>query len=230
MAIDWAGGIGGGLSGAAAGSAIFPGIGTAIGGLLGLGSGLFGGGGGGGEAPEYEPTDVEKGFQRYALNRIKASRAAKRAIGAEFRNLLSGGNRAAAEAFLESKQNIYSNPRFIERKLARSYRQPIDYKSKPYRSLAKTLYGQQGIDFDDDTYGSFADRAKALNIRSPIAFADMIKQDMIASGKVKTPQQEMLSYMFGEPARDETGRITNLYKRYVPLAERRAAAAASTTA
>jgi hypothetical protein len=226
MAADWAGGIGGALSGAASGSAILPGIGTAVGAGLGLFSGLFGGA----EAPEYEPTAVEKGFQKYALNRIKASKAAKKAIRAEFGNLLSGDNRGAAEAFLESQRYLYSNPKFIERKLAKSYKQPIDYDSDSYRSLADTLYKQQGIVSDEDTYGSFADRAKSLNIRSPQAFADMIKQDMIASGKVKTPQQEMLSYMFGEPARDASGRITNLYDRYIPLAERRAAAAASTTA
>lgn len=223
MAIDWAGGIGGGLSGAAAGSAIFPGIGTAIGGLLGLGSGLFGGT----EAPEYEPTDVEKGFQKYALNRIKASKAARKAIGAEFRNLLSGDNRGAAEAFLESQRYLYSNPKFIEKKLAKSYRQPIDYGSSSYRTLADTVYGQQGLGLDEDTYSSFSERAKGLNIRSPQAFADMIKQDMIASGKVKTPQQEMLSYMFGEPVRTSDGRITNLYDRYIPRAERNATTSSS---
>jgi hypothetical protein len=48
----------------------------------------------------------------------------------------------------------------------------------------------------------------------------MVRQDMIASGKVMTPQQEMLSYMFGNPGRDESGRIQNTYKRYVPLSER----------
>lgn len=231
MTADWAGGLGGALSGAAAGSAIFPGVGTGIGALIGLGTGLFGGGGAGGAgAPEYEPTDVEEGFQRYAKKRIKASRAAKKAIRSEFLNLRSAGNRGAAEAFLESQRYLYSNPKFIERKLAKSYKQPIDYDRGRYRKLADTLYEQQGIVSDEDTYRPFAKRAKSLNIRSPQAFADMIKQDMIASGKVKTPQQEMLSYMFGEPARDASGRITNLYDRYIPLAERRAASAASTTA
>lgn len=220
--LDWAGGVGGALSGAAAGSAILPGVGTALGFLGGGLSGLFGGA----EAPEYEPTEVEKSFQKYALNRIKASKAARKAIGAEFRNLLSGDNRGAAEAFLESQRYLYSNPKFIEKKLAKSYRQPIDYDSSSYRTLADTLYGQQGIGLDEDTYSSFGERAKTLNIRSPQAFADMIKQDMIASGKVKTPQQEMLSYMFGEPARipmkpeygENAGRITNLYDRYIPRA------------
>jgi hypothetical protein len=63
-------------------------------------------------------------------------------------------------------------------------------------------------------------RAKSLGIRSAQAFGDMVRQDMIASGKVMTPQQEMLSYMFGNPGRDESGRIQNTYKRYVPLSER----------
>lgn len=225
MSFNLGGGFGGALSGAATGSALGP-FGTALGGITGF---LTGGFGSSGPAP-YEPTKLQEELEDYAFDQVKASKAKRKSIAAQFRNLLTGGNRGAAEAFLESQQNLYSNPNFITRKLTKSYKQPIDYGSSSYRTLADTLYGQQGIGLDEDTYSSFGERAKGLNIRSPQAFADMIKQDMIASGKVKTPQQEMLSYMFGEPARDETGRITNLYKRYVPLAERRAAAAASTTA
>jgi hypothetical protein len=207
MAIDWAGGIGGGLSGAAAGSAIFPGVGTAIGGLLGLGSGLFGGA----SAPDYEPTDTEQAFIDYGLDRIKASRATKAAALAKFKNLVQSGNRGAAEAYLESQKDIYSNPEFALKHLKRSYRKPIDYTRETFSDVAKSLYGQQGLGFTSKEYKRAADQAKALGIRSPQAFGDMLKQNLIASHRVMTPEQERLSYIFGTPERDETGRLTNRY-------------------
>lgn len=208
MAIDWAGGIGGGLAGAAAGSAIFPGVGTAIGGLLGLGSGLFGTP----EAPEYEPTKVERAFQDYALDRVKASKATKAAARAKFKNLVRSGNRGAAEAYLESQKDIYSNPEFALKRLEKSYRKPIDYTDDGFAAIAKSVYGQQGLGFTGEEYGSFADRAKALGIRSPQAFGDMLKQDLIASRKVPTAQQEMLANIFGPAERDPaTGKLTGRY-------------------
>lgn len=217
------GGFGGALSGAAAGSAFGP-VGTVLGSVGGF---LTGGFGSSGPAP-YEPTKLEEELgENYAFDQVKASEAKRKSIAAQFRNLLKGGNRGAAEAFLESQQNLYTNPNFITKRLTKSYKQPIDYGRGSYKTLADTLYGEQGIGLDEDTYSDFAKRAKGLNIRSPQAFADMIKQDMIASGKVKTPQQEMLSYMFGEPARTSSGRITNLYDRYIPRAERNATASSS---
>ena len=114
MAIDWAGGIGGGLSGAAAGSAIFPGIGTFIGGALGLGSGLFGSP----EAPEYEPTEVERAFQDYALDRVKASKATKAAALAKFKNYAQSGNRGAGEAWLESQKDVPVTTKMLKRIIA----------------------------------------------------------------------------------------------------------------
>lgn len=225
MSFDWGGGFGGALSGAATGSALGP-IGTVVGGIGGLLTGALGGGG---PAP-YEPTDLEKELQGYALDQSKASKAKKKAVAAQFRNYVDAENRGAAEAFLEAERYKYTNPGFIDKKLRKSLRQPIDYSTGGYKTLADALYGQQGIAADEAAYADFGTRAKSLGIRSPQAYADMIKQDLIASGKVKTPQQEMLSYMFGEPARDATGRITNLYDRYIPLAERRAASVASATA
>lgn len=230
MSFNVGGGFGGALSGAATGSAFGP-IGSVIGGIGGL---LTGGFGSSGPAP-YEPTKLEEELEDYAFDQVKASKAKRKSIAAQFRNLLQGGNRGAAEAFLESQQNLYTNPNFITKRLTKSYKQPIDYGRGSYKTLADTLYGQQGIGLDEDTYSDFAKRAKGLNIRSPQAFADMIKQDMIASGKVKTPQQEMLSYMFGEPAKipmkpeygENAGRITNLYARYIPRAERNATASSS---
>lgn len=206
MAFDIGGAFGGGLSGAATGSVFGP-LGSIFGGIGGLVTGGLTGGG----PQEYQPTEVEQAFQDYALNRVKASKAVKASTLAKFKNLVKSGNRGAAEAYLESQKDIYSNPEFALNRLKKSYNKPVDYTSGGFADIAKSIYGQQGLGFTGEEYGSFADRAKGLGIRSPQAFGDMLKQDLIASGKVMTPQQEMLSYIFGTPERDASGRLTNRY-------------------
>lgn len=206
MAFDIGGLFGGGLGGAAAGSAFGP-IGAVAGGVLGgLGS-AFGGGG----PAEYQLTPLQEEQTKYAMKQMKASPKRKKAIKQQFKSLREGGNRGAAEAFLESYRDRFSNPEFIEKKLAKSYGKGVDFTGAGFADVAKSIYGQQGIGFTGEEYGGFADRAKALGIRSPQAFGDMLKQDLIASGKVMTPTQERLSYFFGAPTRDPSGRITNKY-------------------
>ena len=207
--------LGGGLSGAATGSAFGP-IGTIAGGLLGGLGGAFGGGG----PSEYQMTPLQEELSDYGMQQVKASPQRKKAIRQQFKSLRTAGNRGAAEAFLESYRDRFSNPEFIEKRLAKSYGKDIDYGAPVFQNVSDQLYSQQGIDYFGDEFKEYGQRAKSLGIRSPQAFGDMVRQDMIASGKVMTPQQEMLSYMFGNPGRDESGRIQNTYKRYVPLSER----------
>jgi len=215
MAFDFGGAFGGGLSGAATGSVFGP-VGSVIGGLGGL---ITGGLSGGGPAA-YQPTEQELAFQQYGLNQIRPPESTKKRIKAEFRQYLKSGNRGAAEAFLDQYKNMYADSKFIDKALAKSLKKPIDFGADAYRGMADTLYGQQGFDLGENDYSNYSQQAKSLGIRSPQAFADMIKQDMMARKLVETPQQEMLSYMFGPSARDESGKITNMYKKYVPLAER----------
>ena len=205
-AFDAGGAFGGGLSGAAAGSAFGP-VGAGIGGVLGLiGGGLTSGG------PEpYQPTPLQEQLMGYAFDQVKASPARRKAIKKQFKSLRESGNRGAAEAFLESYRDRFSNPEFIEKKLAKSYGKPIDFTREGFQNIAQSIFGQQGIGYSSDEYGRFAERAKTLGIRSPQAFGDMLKQDLIASGKVMTPQQEMLANVFGTPERDSTGRLTGRY-------------------
>lgn len=205
MAFDIGGAFGGGLSGAATGSVFGP-IGSIIGGIGGL---VTGGLSGGGPAP-YQPTETEQAFMDYGLDRIKASKATKAAALSKFKSLVQSGNRGAAEAYLESQKDIYSNPEFALNRLKKSYKKPIDYGSSSFADTAKSIFGQQGLGFTGDEYSSFAQQAKAQGIRSPQAFGDMLKRNLIASGKVMTPQQEMLSYIFGTPERVE-GKYTNRY-------------------
>jgi hypothetical protein len=214
MSFDFGSFLGGGLSGAASGSAFGP-IGAIAGGLLGgIGGGLTGGG-----PAEYQFSPLQEQLMGYGFDQVKASPARRKAIKKQFKSLRESGNRGAAEAFLESYRDRFSNPEFIEKKLAKSYGKPIDFTGEGFQNIAKSVYGQQGLGYTSDEYGGLAERAKSLGIRSPQAFGDMLKQDLIASGKVMTPQQEMLSYMFGMPERDPTGRLTNRFptiEKYTP--------------
>ena len=109
MAFDIGGAFGGGLSGAATGSAFGP-LGSIIGGIGGLVTGGLSGGG----PQEYQPTELEEQFQKYALDRVKASKATKAAALAKFKNYVQTGNRGAGEAWLESQKDIYSNPELTQ--------------------------------------------------------------------------------------------------------------------
>lgn len=214
MAFNIGGGIGGGLSGAASGFTFGGPIGAALGGI----AGLVGGGLSSGGPAEYQMTPVQEELSDYGFRQVKASPERRKAIRAQFKGLAKGGNRGAAEAFLESYRDRFSNPEFIEKSLARSYKKDINYASPAYRNLAESVYGQQGIGYTSEEYSDFAKNAKNLGIRSPQAFSDMLKKDLIASGKVMTPQQEMLSYIFGTPERDPTGKLTNRYPSIAKVA------------
>lgn len=204
--------LGGGLSGATAGMSAFGPWGAVAGGLLGGVGSAFGGGG---QAPTYEPTDLQKAFSDYATKQVTADKSTKKYIRQKANMFARSGGPGAAEAFLESYANRFSNPEFIEKKLKKSYKKDIDYGADSYWNIADQLYKQQGIGFTGDEYGSLVGAAKARGIRSPQAFGDMIKQQMITEGKVATPQQEMLGMMFGGISRDPSGRVRDLYPKLI---------------
>lgn len=185
--------------------AILGGLATGIGGSL-AGS-LFGGGG-----PSYSPSPLMEELSSYGEKQIKADKSLQKSLRSQFQRMAEGGNRGAAEAFLEAYRGRFSNPKFIEKTLARSYGKDIDYNRQGYFDIADQIYKQAGTGFTGDEYSAFTEQAKARGIRSPQAFQDMLRQDLIASGKIMTPQQEQLSYIFGAPSRDASGRISNLYK------------------
>lgn len=206
---------GGAGSGAATGLSVGGPLGAAVGGLL----GGLGGGFSGGQAPTYEPTPLQENLISYANKQLEAGKSTKRRIKAEANMLAKASGPGAAEAFLQSYVDRFSNPEFIEKKLKKSYKKDIDYGADSYWNIADQLYKQQGIGFTGDEYGGLVGAAKARGIRSPQAFGDMIKQQMITEGKVATPQQEMLGMMFGGIRRDPTGRVMDLY----PALDRRIA-------
>lgn len=206
MAFDIGGLFGGGLGGAAAGSAFGP-IGTIAGGILGGLGGAFGGGGPQG----YQMTPLQEDLSSYGRKQVRATKGREEAIEEQFKSLLDSGNRGAAEAFLESYRDRFSNPKFIERRLAKSYSKPIDFTRGGFQSVADQLYREQGLNYSSQDFGNFVERAKGLGIRSPQAFGDMLKRELISSGKVLTPQQEAFQDYYGKAERDASGRLTGRY-------------------
>jgi hypothetical protein len=209
----------GASSGALAGMSLGP-WGAAAGGLLGGIGGLFGGGRGSGGALEYGLTPREEALQDYALDQVRASPTRKRTIRNEAQSLIKSGDRGAAEALLEGYVDRFTNPEFIEKRLARSYNKPVNYYKDNFQDIASSLYNQQGIGYTPEDYDRFAKKAKVENIRSGSAFENLLKADMIASGRVMSQNQQMLADIFGAPERNSTGRLTGRYgdaSRNTPL-------------
>lgn len=198
--------VSGAASGALSGMALGP-WGAAAGGLLGGLGGLFGGGG----SLDFGLTPREEALQDYAFDQVRATPLRKRTILNEAKNLRESGDRGAAEALLEGYVDRFTNPEFIEKRLAKSYNKPIDYYGKNFQDIASSLYNQQGIGYSPADYDRFASRAKAENIRSGAAFENLLKSDMIASGRVMSADQQMLANIFGTPERDASGRLTGRY-------------------
>lgn len=202
---------------AGAGSGIMQGAssGMAIGGPWGAAAGaLFGGltgGFGGGDTLDYGLTDREEALKQYAFDQTKAPPGQKRKIINKAKSYLEGGDRGAFEAYLEGLEGRYTNPEFIDKRLARSYRKPIDYYGDNYQATAKGLFDTQGIGFTPSEYDDFVAQAKAQKVRSAAAFGDLLKSNMIASGKVMSSNQQMLADIFGAPERDASGRLTGRY-------------------
>jgi hypothetical protein len=198
------------MQGASAGMSIGGPWGAAAGGLLGLGLGGFGGGGGG-DALEYGLTPREKALKQYAYEQTKAPPGLKRKEINKAKSYLEGGDRGAFESYLEGLAGRYTNPEFIDKRLARSYKKPINYYRSNYRDTAKGLFGTQGIGFTPEEYDSFVDQAKAQKVRSAAAFGDLLKSNMIASGKVMSDDQQTLANIFGAAERDASDRLTGRY-------------------
>jgi|DEB19_MinimDraft_3_1074340.scaffolds.fasta_scaffold00547_13 hypothetical protein len=198
--------VSGAASGALSGMALGP-WGALAGGALGLAGGLFGGGG----SLDFGLTPREQALKGYAFDQVRATPSRKRTIINEARSLREGGDRGAAEALLEGYVDRFTNPEFIEKRLARSYNKPVDYYGKNFQDIASSIYNQQGIGYSPADYDRLASRAKAENIRSGSAFENLLKSDLIASGKVMSTNQQMLADIFGAPERDASGRLTGRY-------------------
>jgi len=175
-----------------------------LGGLaVGAGGQLIGGALGGG-GPTYEPSKTMEDLSEYGRDQLRATKKQKQAIRSEAKTYTSPG---AKEAFLQSYLDRFSNPEFIQKQLTRSYKKPIDYQTGGYRELASRAYGLQGLEMPEQEFERYMGIAKATNVRSPEAFSDFVRQDLIASDKVKTPLDIAWESQYGTMPRDEQGRL-----------------------
>jgi hypothetical protein len=180
---------------------MFPAI---LGGLAASAGGSLIGGAIGGGAPAYEPSKTMEDLSEYGRDQLRATKKQKQAIRAEAKTYTSPG---AKEAFLQSYLDRFSNPEFIQKQLTRSYKKPIDYQTGGYRELASRAYGLQGLEMPEQEFERYMGIAKATNVRSPEAFSDFVRQDLIASDKVKTPFDIAWEQQYGTMPRDEQGRL-----------------------
>lgn len=175
-----------------------------LGGLAaGAGGQLIGGALGGG-GPTYEPSKTMEDLSEYGRNQLRATKQQKQVIRAEAKTYSSPG---AKEAFLQSYLGSLSNPEFIQKQLTRSYKKPIDYQTGGYRDLASFAYGQQGLSMPEKDFERYIDIAKATNVRSPEAFSDFVRQNMIASDLVRTPGDIAWEQQYGPIARNAEGKL-----------------------
>jgi len=184
-----------------------------LGGLaVGAGGQLIGGALGGG-APTYEPSKTMEDLSEYGRNQLRATKPQKQAIRAEAKTYSSPG---AKEAFLQSYLDRFSNPEFIQKQLKRSYKKPIDYQTGGYRELASRAYELQGLEMPEQDFERYMNIAKATNVRSPEAFSDFVRQDLIASDKVKTPFDIAWEQQYGTMPRDAQGNLMRGLFAYNP--------------
>jgi hypothetical protein len=181
---------------------MFPAI---LGGLAASAGGSLIGGALGGGAPAYEPSKTMEDLSEYGRNQLRATKPQKQAIRAEAKTYSSPG---AKEAFLQSYLDRFSNPEFIQKQLKRSYKKPIDYQTGGYRELASRAYELQGLEMPEQDFERYMNIAKATNVRSPEAFSDFVRQDLIASDKVRTPFDIAWEQQYGAIRRGPDGSLT----------------------
>jgi len=160
--------------------------------------------------PGFQPSPLMSAFGDYGLSMVEPPKWKKKADIAQFRNYVSTGDRGAGEDYLRMMADMYPNEKKYSKLLRRSLQKPVDLTSTGW-DTADQIYKNAGLTFDDNEYRSMANRAERMGIRGSAAFGDFLKQNLMAQGKILTPQQEMISYMFGAPRRNDEGRYTNDY-------------------
>ena len=207
MAFNFGSVFGSGLSGAATGSAFGP-VGAVIGGLGGVASSLFGGGGSGGT--QFLPSELMQRYMDIGLAEVKPPRWQKKLDKQEFKNLVRYGDRGAAEDMFRGLAELYPTEKLYAKKLRRSLNKPVDLTGTGW-DTANRIYENAGLRFTDNQFRSLANEAERLGVRGAAQFGDFLKQNLMAQGKILTPQQQALAPIFGTPRRTAEGTYTNDY-------------------
>lgn len=187
---------GGVISGAGAGSVFGP-VGAGIGAALGGVSSLFGGGGSGG--PQFLPSELMQRYMDVGLAEVKPERRQKKAWKQEARNLRQAGDRGAAEDLYRNLSELYPTERIFSKRLAKSLKKDVDFYNQKGWNIADQIYKNAGVGFTPEEFQDLTQKAESSGIRGAAAFGDFLKQNLVAQGKIMTPQQEQLSYIFGTP-------------------------------
>jgi hypothetical protein len=190
MSLNYAGAAGGALSGAATGSVFGP-IGTIGGALVGGISSLFGGGG-----TQFLPSELMQRYMDIGLADVKPKKWKKELDIEDAKMYLRSGDRGAYENQLRNLVELYPTETRYAKALRRSLKKDVDLANRGF-DIADQLYENVGLTFTDQEYRDMADRAKRSGIRGPSAFGDFLTKNLMAQGKMLTPQQEQLSYIFG---------------------------------
>lgn len=191
MAFNFGGAAGGALSGAATGSVFGP-IGTIAGGLLGGLSGAFGGGGG----TQFLPSELMQRYMDIGLADVKPPQWKKKLDIQDAKRYLYGGDRGAYEDTLRNLTELYPTEKRYGKALRKSLKKDVDLATSGF-DVANQLYQNAGLSFTDEQYRDMAKRAESAGIRGSSAFGDFLTKNLMAQGKILTPQQEQLSYIFG---------------------------------
>ena len=191
MAFNFGGAAGGALSGAATGSTFGP-IGTIAGGLIGGLSGAFGGGGG----TQFLPSELMQRYMDIGLADIKPPQWKKKLDIQDARMYARSGDRGAYEDTLRNLVELYPTEKRYGKALRKSLKKDVDLAQSGF-NVADQIYTNAGLSFTDDQFRDMAKSAEKSGIRGSSAFGDFLKQNLIAQGKMLTPQQEQLSYIFG---------------------------------
>ena len=192
MAFNFGSAFGSALSGAATGAASGP-IGAVVGGGLGLVSSLFGGGGGG---TQFLPSELMQRYMNIGLADVQPPRWRKKLDIQDAKMYLRAGDRGAYEDSLRGLTELYPRAKKYGDALKSSLKKDVNLTSSGF-DTADQIYKNAGLTFTDKQYRHMTNRAERQGIRGPAAFGDFLKQNLMAQGKILTPQQERLTYIFG---------------------------------
>lgn len=185
---------GGVISGAGAGSVFGP-VGAGIGAALGGISSLFGGGGSGGT--QFLPSELMQRYMDIGLADVKPPNWKKKLDLQDARMYRRSGDRGAYEDTLRGLVELYPNEKRYGKALKRSLKKDVDLSSGSTFDVADQIYKNAGLTFTGSEFEDMAKSAERRGIRGSAAFGDFLKQNLMAQGKLLTPQQEQLSYIFG---------------------------------
>ena len=216
MAFDFGRAFGSGLSGAATGSVFGP-VGSVVGGIGGFASSLFGGGGGSGGSvgPQFLPSELMQRYMDIGLAEVKPPKWQKKLAVQDFKTYKRAGDRGAGEDVLRGLSELYPTEKIFSKRLRRSLKQDVDFNTGKGLGFADQIYANAGLPLGAKEFKTLSKRAEQSGIRGSAEFGDFLKQNLVAQGKILTPQQEQLSYIFGSPKRitegEFAGRYTNDY-------------------